>query len=60
MLYNSDKILPVAIIIEGTTFETVYYLYKVDEILRDTFRQYIEKAEVYYRTQIAYGFSIAK
>lgn len=23
---------------EGTTFETVYHLYKVDEILRDTFR----------------------
>lgn len=46
--------------IAGTTFETVYHLYKVDEILRDTFRRYIEKAEVYYRTQIAYGFSIAK
>ena len=46
--------------IEGTTFETVYHLYKVDEILRDTFRRYIEKAEVYYRTQIAYGFSTAK
>ena len=46
--------------IEGTAFETVYHLYKVDEILRDTFRRYIEKAEVYYRTQIAYGFSIAK
>ena len=46
--------------IEGTTFETVYHLYKVDEILRDTFRRYIEKAEVYYRTQIAYGFSMAK
>lgn len=37
--------------IEGTTFETVYHLYRVDEILRDTFRRYIEKAEVYYRTQ---------
>ena len=36
--------------IEGTTFETVYNLYKVDEILRDTFRRYIEKVEVYYRT----------
>ena len=44
----------------GTTFETVYNLYKVDEILRDTFRRYIEKAEVYYRTQIAYGFSLSK
>lgn len=46
--------------IEGTTFETVYHIYKVDEILRDIFRRYIEKAEVYYRTQIAYGFAIAK
>lgn len=46
--------------IEGTKFETVYHLYKVDEILRDTFRRYIEKVEVYYRTQIAYGFSISK
>lgn len=46
--------------IGGTNFETIYHLYKVDEILRDTFRRYIEKAEVYYRTQISYGFSIAK
>lgn len=46
--------------IKGTAFETIYHLYKVDEILRDTFRRYIEKAEIYYRTQIAYGFSIAK
>lgn len=46
--------------IEGTTFETIYHLYKVDEILRDIFRRYIEKAEVYYRTQIAYGFVIRK
>ena len=46
--------------IEGTTFETVYHLYKVDEILRDTFRRYIEKAEGYYRTQISYVFSISK
>lgn len=42
---------------EGTTFETIYHLY---EMLRDIFRQYIEKAELYYRTQIAYGFLIAK
>ena len=46
--------------IEGTTFETVYHLYSVDETLRDIFRRHIEKVEVYYRTQIAYGFSIAK
>ena len=46
--------------IKGTTFETVHNIYKVDEILRDTFRRYIEKAEVYYRSLTAYGFSIAK
>lgn len=45
---------------DGTTFESVYHLYIVDERLRDLFRMYIEKAEVYYRTQIAYGFSISK
>ncbi len=32
----------------------------VDEKLRDLFRMYIEKAEVYYRTQIAYGFAMNK
>lgn len=46
--------------VEGTTFESVYNLYMVDEKLRDLFRMYIEKAEVYYRTQIAYGFAIRK
>lgn len=46
--------------IDGTTFESVYHLYIVDERLRDLFRMYIEKAEVYYRTQIAYGFAITK
>ena len=46
--------------IVGTTFESIYNLYVVDEKLRDLFRMYIEKVEVYYRTQIAYGFSMAK
>lgn len=45
---------------EGTTFESVYHIYLVDERLRDLFRMYIEKAEIYYRTQIAYGFSVVK
>lgn len=45
---------------EGTTFESIYHLYLVDERLRDLFRMYIEKAEVYYRTQIAYGFASVK
>lgn len=44
----------------GTTFATVYHLYLVDEMLRDILRRFIEKAEVYYRTQIAYGFANAK
>ena len=46
--------------VEGTTFESVYNLYIEDEKLRDLFRMYIEKAEVYYKTQIAYGFTMAK
>ena len=46
--------------VEDTNFDTVYNLYMVDEKLRDLFRMYIEKAEVYYRTQIAYGFAMNK
>lgn len=46
--------------LEGTTFESIYHLYLVDERLRDLFRMYLEKAEVYYRTQIAYGFASVK
>lgn len=32
----------------------------MDEMLRNIFRQFLEKIEVYYKTQIAYGFSINK
>lgn len=46
--------------IEGTSFNSIYNLYVVDERLRDVFRMYIEKAEIYYRTQIAYGFAMRK
>lgn len=46
--------------VKGTTFDNVYNIYLMDERLRDLFRMYIEKAEVYYRTQIAYGFSTIK
>lgn len=46
--------------IEGLPFEKVYRIYQFDESLRDIFRKYIEVAEVYYRTQISYGFSMAK
>lgn len=44
----------------GTSFESIYNLYVADEKLRDLFRTFIEKAEVYYRTQIAYGFTMNK
>ena len=44
----------------GTTFDNIYKLYIVDEKLRNLCRIYIEKAEIYYKTQIAYGFSIMK
>lgn len=46
--------------IPGTNFDTVYQLYLFDEALRDICRRYIEIAEVYYRTQISYGFSMVK
>ena len=46
--------------LSGTTFSNVYQLYKFDEALRWVFRLYLEKVEVYYKTQIAYGFSINK
>ena len=45
---------------QNTTFEKVYSIYRFDERLRDIFRRYIEIAEVYYRTCIAYGFSMTK
>lgn len=45
---------------EGTFFENVYRIYQFDERLRNIFHKYIEMIEVYYRTQISYGFSMAK
>lgn len=38
----------------------VYCIYKFDEELRNILRRYVEIVEVYYRTQIAYGFSTNK
>ena len=46
--------------IPGTSFNNIHSLYLFDEALRDICRRYIEIAEVYYRTQISYGFSMAK
>ena len=46
--------------IEDTTFDKIYKIYKFDERLRDILRRYIEIAEVFYRSQISYGFSMSK
>lgn len=46
--------------VEALSFEKVHRIYQFDERLRDIFRKYIEVVEVYYRTQISYGFSMAK
>lgn len=45
---------------QGTTFDKIYDLYLLDEQLRDVLRVFIEKVEIYYRTQIAYGFAMTK
>ena len=44
----------------GTTFEAISQIYKFDEDLRILLLKYISKAEIYYRTIIAYGFSHLK
>lgn len=46
--------------IPDTNFETVSKIYEFDEGLRHILRKYLEEAEVYYKTQIAYTFSLAK
>lgn len=46
--------------VKGSSFNTVYKIYQFDETLRDVFRKYIEKAEIYYRTLISYTFSLIK
>lgn len=40
----------------GTTFNRIYKLYCFDKELRVLLFKYIDIAEAYYRTQIAYGF----
>ena len=44
----------------GTKFDDVYKIYQFDVELRSLLRAYIERAEVFYRTLIAYKFSVAK
>lgn len=46
--------------VEGITFEQIYRLYLFDADLRSVLRRYLEIAEIYYRSQISYGFSIKK
>lgn len=46
--------------VDGLSFDTVYRIYQFDEALRDIFRKYIERVEVYYRTLISYTFSLIK
>lgn len=42
------------------SFEKIYRIYQFDESLRDVLRKYIEQIEVFYRTQISYGFAMIK
>lgn len=46
--------------IDGTTFDAIKSICLFDEKLRDILRGYIEKAEIYYRCQIAHGFAMNK
>ena len=46
--------------VKGTTFEQIYDIYKFDYDARQMIRKYIEITEVYFRTQIAYNFALAK
>lgn len=46
--------------VDGTSFEKILSIYQFDFEIRNCLRKYIEIAEVYYRTQIAYHFSPAQ
>jgi len=45
---------------DGTTFDNIYKIYLFDQAIRNILRKYIEIAEIYYRTQISYGFAMQK
>lgn len=45
---------------EGISFEDIYQIYLFDEMLRHVCRKYVEKVEIYYKTQIAHHFSLIK
>ncbi len=44
----------------SANFDTIVKIYDFDKALRHILRNYLEKAEVYYKTQIAYTFSLLK
>lgn len=46
--------------INNTSFNKTYKIYRFDEQMRDILRRYIEIAEIFYRSQISYGFSMSK
>lgn len=46
--------------VPDTSFDHINRLYLFDQSMRDILRKYIEIVEIYYRTQISYGFSILK
>lgn len=46
--------------VPGTSFDEILKIYQFDSKLRCCLREYIEIAEVYYRTQISYCFAHAK
>lgn len=45
---------------EGVTFESIFRIYLFDESLRHVCRKYLEKVEIYYKTQISHHFSMKK
>ena len=46
--------------IVGTDFDNIVKIYEFDEKLRDLLRLYLEKVEIYFKTKIAYIFSVRK
>ncbi|MHB1484152.1 MAG: Abi family protein [Saccharofermentanales bacterium] len=46
--------------INGLNFNKVYQIYQFDKELRYILRKHIEKVEIFFRTQISYGFSTTK
>lgn len=44
----------------GTDFDNIVRIYEFDEKLRNLLRLYLEKVEIYFKTKIAYTFSLRK